>query len=311
MKLNRTWTATIDATDGTQVICGYPRTINFQITRGTLVGIPHAVIRIYNLEKHNRQIIFKDQFDNRFYFGITLSAGYEDEPNVPVIFQGNIMSAYNYREGVDWITEINAMDGLYAIQNGQVSDTEPSIETPFSTHSWDAKTIIKKLIQTMPKVNVGAIGNIQISNSRGITLFGNSWSNLLRFTTGFGRVFIDREQVHFLSDLDYIDDGLDAVLVEADTGLLRTPRRQDTRLDIDILFSPEIEVAREIKLVSLEEIYNGFYIVQGIIHRGIISKAVGGEAVTTVTVLRKEKLIYTAIPLPISAFSQLNQEAVA
>lgn len=298
MKYLLTWNMTLRGTDGTLIDIGYPRSISFMVTRGTMINLPQATIRIYNLSKEDRENIFKDYFDSSHYNEISLRAGYENEPTLPEIFRGNILQAYNYREGVDWITEIQAMDGIYAARNGQISLTVPT--------QYNAKNVLKQIIQTMPRISIGAIGSIVMDNTRGRILFGNSWSEALKFSDGWGTLFIDKEQVHFLNDQEYIDDGLDPIIINSNSGLLRSPKRQDERIDIEVLFSPEIEAGRAIILDSLEGVFNGFYIVRGVNHRASISRSVAGSALSTLIVQRADPVSYKQVLLPSnSAFANL------
>lgn len=277
--------------DGTLIDIGYPQTISFQVTRGMIYGLPQAVIRIYNLSEDKRNNIFKDYIDFENYLPISLFAGYENEPSLPEIFKGNIWTAYSYREGVNWITEIRALDGIYGVQNGVVS-------LCISKTDFNARDVLAQIINTMPKLNIGAIGNITMDNTRGRVIFGNSWTGAIKFTEAWGQLFIDKEQIHFLSENEIIDDGLDPLTINSDSGLLKTPRRGDGTVEIEVLFSPEIETGRMINLKSKMPVYNGSYIVQGIDHRALISQVVSGEAVTTLKFLVTDPLTVNRLILP-------------
>lgn len=290
MKFLRTWSATIVGVDGSPITIGYPRTATFTVTRGLILGLPQLTLKIYNMSPDDRENIFKDYFDYANYFPISFKAGYENEPNIPEIFRGSILYAYNYRMGVDWVTEIQAMDGIMPMRNGQVS---LNFVPP-----WDAKQVLTGIINTMPNASVGAIGTLVMDNTRGRIIFGNSWSEAVKFTYDWGSLFFDKEQVHFLNDTEYIDDGLDPLTINSASGLLNTPRRQDALITFDVLFTPEIEAGRAINLQSQTPEFNGFYIVRGIKHRATISAVMAGEAVSTITLLRADAVTARGVFLP-------------
>ncbi len=290
MKFQRTWNAVIQVADNTATIgpsiaqtvtVGYPLTIMFHVSRNTLASANTGSFRIYNLSEKNRMMILKDRWSPEIYRQIIVYAGYQTEPKLPVIFQGNILSAQSYREGVDWITEIEALDGGFGIINSQVATTLPT--------GWSFREIFNSTVQTMKNVTRGAVGDFEANNSRGITLQGNSWDVLNKFVQD-GDVFIDHERVNAIRNGEYlIDPGL-VTTINADSGLLGTPRRYDKTIQIPILFEPRLGVGQKIELESLETVFNGVYKIIGISHRATISEAVGGDAVTTITVLRDSLL---------------------
>lgn len=282
MKFQRTWTATIAGADNQKITVAYPLTVMLHVSRNTLASANTANFRIYNLSEKNRMLILKDRWNPDIYRQIVVYAGYQSEPKLPVIFQGNILSAQSYREGVDWITEIEALDGGFGIINGQVSTTLPS--------GWSFTELFNSTIQTMKNVTKGAIGDFNGQNARGVTLLGNSWDIINKNVGNDGTAFIDNEQVNILKDGEYRSSPGLITVINADSGLLGTPRRYDKTIQIQILFEPRIIVGQKIQLESLEPVFNGIYKVIGISHRATISEAIGGEAVTTVTVFRDSLL---------------------
>jgi hypothetical protein len=281
MKFQRTWTAVIAGADNQQITVAYPLTIMFHVSRNTLASANTGNFRLYNLSEKNRMLILKDRWDPEIYRQIIVYAGYQSEPKLPVIFQGNILSAQSYREGVDWITEIEALDGGFGIINGQVSTTLPE--------GWNFREIFNSTVQTMKNVTRGAVGDFGANNSRGVTLMGNSW-DVLNKAVQDGDAFIDNEQVNVLRNGEYrMESGL-VTTINADSGLLGTPRRYDKTLQISVLFEPRMVVGQKIELESLETVFNGVYKIIGIAHRATISEAIGGDAVTTITVFRDSLL---------------------
>jgi len=110
--------------------------------------------------------------------------------------------------------------------------------------------------------------------------------------------------------VDYII-GSAVTQINSDTGLLGTPRVQNTYVYVDVLFEPNIVVGQQITLVSTESTsskhsisggpnssstqantnlfnsnINGQYRVTSVSHKGIISEAINGQCVTTVGMLK-------------------------
>lgn len=278
IKFGRTYELTIQVTNdpissGNAIIVKYPITLYLDVQRSTLGSSNRAFFRIMNLNEESRRRIFHDRNSTAVFRQIILSAGYESDPQLPVIFQGNILQAYSYRQKQDWITEIEAFDGGFGRINGQVSMTVPS--------GFDIKDLLANVIRTMPNVMVGAIGNVAPTDqsSRGTTLMGNSWE-LINQLVPDANAFIDNEKANVIGKDEYIISEDDPFPISAQTGLLETPRRYENRLDVKIMFEPRMSIGKLVLLQSLETYYNGLYAVNGVTHRGIISGAMGGELVS-------------------------------
>lgn len=278
MKFSRTWTGIIDGFDS-EITMGYPLTIEINVVRSVLATANTGTFLIYNLGQETRNILFKDRFTGTLDRRITIMAGYEQEPKLPTIFQGNIVSCYSYRRGPNWITEIEAMDGIYGIQNGQVDQTFPI--------PYDIKNVVKEIIGTMPGIIEGAIGAIESQNNRGITASGNSWDILHKIVKD-ATPFIDNGRANILKGNEYIQEGGLLDVINSETGILETPRRFDARLDVQVLFTPQMIVGQKVKLQTEDGVYNGDFIVKGVSHRATISGAVGGPAITTLNFTHAE-----------------------
>lgn len=285
MKFGRTYNLTIEVENqlanqlsngnfgrNNVVIISYPLTLNFNVSRTTQSTNNIGKFRIYNLSPDTRKLIFHDRVQIDQYRQIILQAGYETEPKLPIIFQGNINYAYSYREGPDWITEIEAFDGGFATINGNVSMSVPQ--------GWNLQQLIETIISTMPHVEMGAVSNFRSENSRGLTLMGNSW-DVIGKLTGNSLNFIDNEKAYVIKNNEYVN-GIQGILkLSSESGILNSPRRFNNQVDVDILFEPRIVVGQILTLESNEPYNNGEFVVVGVSHRGIISGAINGQAITT------------------------------
>lgn len=208
--------------------------------------------------------------DTGDYRPIILQAGYGS--NLATIFSGSITSAWSVREGTNFVTTIECFDGGYAFNNGETNETFPA-GTPI-------KTVLTTVAGNLPNVSLGAIGNYTGSLDRGIGVSGNSM-DILRELTG-GGVFIDNSKVNCLGDNECLPANGIAVIDDS-SGLLGTPLREQTILTFDMLFEPKLVCGQQVFLnSSTAGNFNGINKVTAVSHRGTISGAVCGDAITSV-----------------------------
>ena len=61
-----------------------------------------------------------------------------------------------------------------------------------------------------------------------------------------------------------------------------TPKRNDTYLEVDILFEPDLQIGQIVQIVSqTNPAFDGQYKIFGIKHSGTISGVVGGDCRTS------------------------------
>lgn len=256
----------------------YPMTLFLDVQRNTLASANKGYFKIMNLKEDTRRKILHDRYDTLTYRQLVLSAGYESDPKLPIIFQGNILSAYSYRQKQDWVTEIEALDGGFGIINGQISSSVPAAQN-------NARDVIAAAIRTMPNVALGDVGDIAPPevNARGLAVMGNSW-DVVNAMAPDASVFVDGERANVIGKNEYIPASDEPFVISSETGMLETPRRFDARLDVKMMFEPRLKIGMLVELQSLETYYNGLYSVIGVTHRGVISGAVNGELTTIVSV---------------------------
>lgn len=264
-----------------------PFTIEFDVRRADLSSLNVAKIRIYNLNQQTRNRLLKDVWDFNVDRQILLQAGYGDGTNFPVIFAGNVQRCFSVREGVDFITEIEAFDGGFVSVNGVIN---PPITLTSGTNQRKA---ILAIINALTKYGLqrGAVGTFSKVLKKD-TPFGGPGLEILNQLSEGGS-FVDNKKINCLKDSECIRTSL-VPLINADTGLLGTPTREQTKLSLDMLFEPNIVVGQLVNLqsstsptVSTNIIgtnekfnYSGLKKVVSIGHRGTISEAVCGDAIT-------------------------------
>ena len=95
-----------------------------------------------------------------------------------------------------------------------------------------------------------------------------------------GNYFIDNETVNILNQDEVIAT---QVLLLDEKQLFTSPKRQDTNLDVEILFLPQVRVGFMVEIRSAEEIYNGQYKAIGFKHSVDVLSSSAGSAKTTLT----------------------------
>jgi hypothetical protein len=252
-----------------------PFTIEFEINRGGAPTAQTATFRIYNLGEVTRNAIQRDTFTFTDFRAIQFRAGYWSPAGnfMPLVFNGTVKTAYSYRRGVDFITEIQAYDGGWQMSNiNQVSLTLEAGSTGTET--------ITRISQLMTGLTGAPIvGNYPVANKRGEVLFGNAWQ-LIQLKSGFTAI-IDNGQVKALNRNEVIAGQIP--LISSATGLLGSPQRTDATLDFEMIFEPRLTLYQLVRLESsTQPIYNRNWKVMAIQHRGTISPRVGGDALTKV-----------------------------
>lgn len=272
-KLGRNFLLIVQSDDanGTLVTIKPPFTVEFDITRSQFSSANVATIRIYNLGKNTRAQIRKDRFDGGNLKQVIFQAGYGT--SLSTLLNGNVTQAWSVREGNNFITTIQAFEAGFAYVNAIVNQQFPS-GTPQST-------IITSVVDSLKQYNVspGAIGSFPGSTSRGTSLVGSATSQLAMLTGG--GFFIDAGKAHCLNDNEALDN--EVIQVNAMTGLLGTPVREETYFNFDMLFEPRLVIGALIQLkTTTGEDFNGICRVNSLHHRGVISPVVSGEALTSV-----------------------------
>lgn len=253
---------------------GLPFTVEFDIHRNSFSSANAASIRIYNLSQDNRNQIRKDQFDYDDQRKVTLVAGYGDQ--LALAFEGSISQAWSAREGTNMVTQIESYDGGYAYVNAITNQSYPG-QTQFGS-------IIGSLMDNLAQYGVskGAVGDYGGQIPRGNSYFGST-TNVLKEITN-GGFFIDNGKSYALKDDEALDGNIP--LINAQSGLLGTPIKEQQFIRFDMLFEPSLKVAQLVRLESeTANHFNGIHKVISLKHTGTISDAVAGTAVTSVGLL--------------------------
>ena len=253
-----------------------PYTVEFEISRQNQSAAQTATFRVFNLGEETRNLLQKDYWRPQGR-SIQFRAGYESPSGafMPLVFNGQVNSAYSYRRGVDFITEIEAFDGGLAMTFGTVAFTQAAGAT--------AADIVKKLSALMPfQTGTPIVGSFPATNKRGEVFFGNIWQLILQKTNG--QACIDNGQVKALNPYEVIRGGVP--LISSESGLLGSPKRSEQTLDFEMIFEPGLVLNQKVRLESSTvKRYNREWKVIGFDHRGTISPSVAGDCLTSVRLL--------------------------
>jgi hypothetical protein len=267
-KFNRKYRLLVQTQSGSTLEIKPPFTLEFDITRNVLTSANVCQVRVFNLNKRNRNQIRFDISNYGELRGIELRAGYGD--NLPIVFAGNVSQAWSAREGVNFVSQIECYDGGYALANG-------TFDQQFIANTFQ-KDILTSMIQTLPGVTVGVIGEVEGQISRGNAYSGNTADLINQLVPN--QFFIDNQKANILGDSECLQG--DITVISPDAGLLGTPIREETIVNFDMLFEPRLKIGQLITLRSVtDDSFNGDYKVISVKHRGVISESVAGDAITS------------------------------
>jgi hypothetical protein len=278
MKLGRNYRVTIDMRDGNQIVIEDPLTAQFTIERTIASSMNTMNLVLFNLGQQTRDRIFQDWYatEPNTYRRIVFEAGYAGE--YAIVFAGDLRSASSARSGTEILTVLQAFSGGFDTITAQYYETLAAGTT--------LRQLNENLVGTMPNLKLGAMGDNPDTFKRPVVLNGNSFYLMRKYNNE--KVFVDNEIVNILQDDEAIEG--DVQVINAATGLLETPRREDAFLTIATLFEPRIVIGQVIELQSsVQPIYDGQYKVVGANHQGIISGAVGGQCVSRFNLLLGQK----------------------
>jgi len=301
IKFNRNYRITIDGTDQypETIVIEYPMTLQFTVDRDMGTSLNTMTCQIFNLNEETRRKIFQDRYGyfqglggNLGYRRITLEAGYGTD--LSLIFAGNLFEASSARQGSNIITFISCRDGGFDTNISQMSEAFK----PGTTMG----EVLQFMVTQFPNLEIGAAKldgeTLSYTFKRGVSISDNVWDAMQRYFDN--NVFIDQEKVHLIEKNQYIEYPGQISLINADTGLLNTPRRNQNYLSIETLFEPRIKMGQMIALEStIQPIYNGTYKVCAIMHAGDISGSISGQCRTRLGLLIDGQAFGKFEPVPL------------
>lgn len=274
-KFMRNYRLTVTPKGGAPIIITMPITINFTLLRNITSLMNSIELQAFNLSLSNRSQIFQDWYSfgdpaveqNNF----VLEAGYGQ--TLYQIFTGVYRKASSAREGTNIVTRMAAFANNTDIVSTQIYQTVKAGQT--------LAQILQTLIGQFPNLTLGNSLNYPTVFSRPVVLNGNVFDLLKQYSGN--SVFVDNGKVYILRDGEALNN---TFLIDDETGILETPRREQGALYLTLLFEPGIQCGQIVQVKStVQPNFNGLYRVNAITHRGMISGALCGRLVTVLELL--------------------------
>lgn len=243
--------------------------ITFDVTKSIKGSLNKATVQIYNLSQTNRDKIKKDEDEKKEgatetkpkdenskrelppdYMQFELKVGYS---KIETIFKGAIAVAKSKREGANFVTTIEAYDGLYDLKNSYTSKVVKG-------------NVSSQIIQDMPTVKQGKITE-QSPLLRPRVLVGNSFKLIEQNLEENETFYIDDGVIHIIKEKEVTSSYIP--LVNSSTGLLNSPDLAEKEVFFETQMNPLIKIGCLIQLESLyEKRLNGIYKVNTIHYTG-------------------------------------------
>jgi len=229
-----------------------PIRIVFNAVKSHSGGVNKLTLQVYNLKESNRQAIVKD-VESSGVIPVLLRVGYQG--SLQSVFQGNILQGSNDRRGTDFISHIQCLDGGHDYLNSFTSETVRGKENA-----------IDAILRDMPNTTKGKI-TFQQELTRAKVLVGNSYRLIQESLSPGETAYIENEQLYIIKDDEVVSSFIP--VVNADTGLLNTPQKENQRVSFETLMNPSIIIGNRVDLRSKTAPYlSGIYKVSDITYSG-------------------------------------------
>lgn len=244
-----------------------PRRIEFSANKSVDGGINRLTVRIYNLGESDRLALAKDTEDFSKVIPASLRAGYQG--TMHLIFKGTVHRGLNYREGPNFITELEHLDGGYDFLNSFTSATVKGKQKAVDT-----------LLADMPNTGRGKI-RTQEPLLRPRVLVGQTAHLLDELLDDEETWYIDNEKLYVIRDDEVVSSYIP--VVRADTGLLNTPTREYSKVTFETSMNPTLKIGGLCQLLSkFAPHLNGVYKIYSM---GYVGDTHGGDWKQTVTAI--------------------------
>lgn len=268
-----------EGVNGAETTVTLPFTSQISIRREIQNMPAEADLTIFNLNKDNRENLYFDRYNFAGYRKLEVYMGYGG--NYSLCFKGNIMECYSVRSGVNFETHINAWDGgMY--YTSSVSSENCKIAKPSEN---------VKFLQNQAQLSNVKVGKVSSNLDK-------DKDKIIRTTSYFGKTidlikeligdnydaFVDNEELNVMRH-DEVREGTITV-INAETGLIETPRKQQYTLEVTMMLEPRLQVGQLAELQSITAPrFNGTYKIIGVNHDALISENESSENKTKVTLL--------------------------
>lgn len=248
--------------------------IIFKIEK-SLVGYPNlGNVKIYNLSEDSRNKIEEKGLTIQLYVG-------HEDTEIPLLFEGDIVNVVHMKNGVDWITEIFAADGVNILSTSTINKTLAA--------GVDTEQIYNELINQMQGIKKGVTEGLKNcltgkrSLLRSLQLSGNvkDWLDKIAEDCGFEYSINDGVIETTPTGLPLSD--VPPIIINQATGMFGSPERTEIGINVKKILDPTLKLGRTIRVQSISEKINignlffrkvppirndGIYRIDKIIHSG-------------------------------------------
>lgn len=242
-RFKRDFELIVQVSDTQSVVVKPPIRISFSSDRSVSGGLNKATVRIYNLNRSNRLALVKDA-EQRKRIPLSLSVGYNGLSHL--LFKGTVHRGQSFREGPDQITELEGLDGGFDFLNSFTSRTVKS-----------KSRAIDGILEDMPNTGRGKITSQQ-QLIRPKILVGASAKLIDELINDGESWYIEDEKLYIIKGNEVVSSYIP--VVDASTGLLDTPTREDQKITFNTLMNPALKIGGLCDLISTTAPHlNGVY----------------------------------------------------
>lgn len=238
MRFDRNYRLTVGTGSGA-VIIQPPLRCVFTVDKSVSGGLNKADITLYNLAPQSRKAMAKDPTEsgtdtaaNRI--PVILEVGYNG--GLQTIFKGSVNKGRSRRQGADFITELNCLDGgddfLLSFTSRTVTGKDKALS---------------EILRDMPNTGRGKIGQ-QSELIRPKVLVGNSVQLVQDLIDSDQSWYIDNEQLYVTRENEVVSRFIP--VVSAETGLINTPEREDRKATFQTMMNPSLKLGAQCSLQS-------------------------------------------------------------
>ena len=204
----------------------------FEVTK-TLASEPNeAIVKIYNLNEQHYSAL-KNEYED-----LLLNAGYEG--NMQLLFRGNIRHVDRYRDGLDWITEIDCGDGD--------KDFRKAIMNTTLAAGTSDQQLVDKAIGSFSTTKKGYTKGVKSAKrTRGKVVSGNTRTVLNDIARQHGATWSIQDGKLQIVETDGVLD-TEAIVLNWNTGLLEPPKQTEQGIDVKCLLNPFMQINGRVKL---------------------------------------------------------------
>ena len=264
MRYNRDYELTIQTELERAIVIRPPFNIVFTADKSVDKSLNKMNIKVYGLSESNQKSIVKNAESQKNY-EVALKVGYNG--TTETIFRGYVNIGERSREGANLPVTLECVDGGY------------DAKFSFTSKTVKGKSAIDAILEDMPNTRRGKITGLQ-PLIRPRVLVGNSW-DLVRRNLNGEQYFIDNGQLNIIKDNEVVSDFVP--VVQASTGLMSTPTREESKVTFQTMLNPALKVGGlcQINSVTAPDL-NGIYKINIIGYDGEYDGSVWQQTVTCV-----------------------------